>query len=163
MKEKHVDCSKLFVLVNVKVRLRGSHHVLIYHDPRQRTAFHSVLYCLVLFAHHLLWSVTIRFLALYKWLQHGSRQQLHALVNMSSHGGLHVAGLGSTQCVWSSRCWQCCKSSGWGGMCSHWSSLHFWRNRICEISQVFLSESVKFCTWNRMLIQRPPHFSNVTT
>ncbi len=26
--EKHIDCSKLFVLVNVKVRLRGRHHVL---------------------------------------------------------------------------------------------------------------------------------------
>jgi hypothetical protein len=52
--QKHIDCSKLFVLVNVKVRLRGGHHVLIYHDYRQRTVFQSVLYCLILFAHHLL-------------------------------------------------------------------------------------------------------------
>jgi hypothetical protein len=48
-------------------------------------------------------------------------------------------------------------------MCSHWSSLDFGGNRICEISQVFLSKSVKFCTWNQLLIQRPTHFSNVTT
>ncbi len=157
--EKHIGCSKLFVLVNVKVRSRGRHHVLIHRDYRQRTVFQSVLYCLMLFAHHLLWSVTVSILALYKWLQHGFRQQLHALVNVSSHAGLHVAGAGSTRCVWSSRCWQCCNSSRWGGMCSHWSSLHFWGNRICEISQVFLSESVKFGTWNQLLIQRPTHFS----
>jgi len=122
--QKHIDCSKLFVLVNVKVRSRGHHHVLIYHDYRQRTVFQSVLYCLMLFAHHLLWSVTVRILALYKWLQQGFRQQLHALVNVSPRAGLHVAGAGSTQCVWSSRCWQCCNSSRRGGMCSHWSSLN---------------------------------------
>ncbi len=33
----------------------------------------------MLFAHHLLWSVTVRILALYKWLQQGFRQQLHTL------------------------------------------------------------------------------------
>jgi hypothetical protein len=29
-------------------------------------------------------------------------------------------------------------------MCSHWSSLNFGGNRICEISQVFLSKSISF-------------------
>ncbi len=112
----------------------------------------------MLFAHHLLWSVRLWFLALYKELQLGFSAADTCVGNMSSHIHLHAAGAGTTWCLWFSRHQQCYNSSGCRGACSHFSILggmEFvkYPKWVCLVLHLKSAACPETCT----------HFSNVAT